>query len=531
MGVDLRKVVPACTMLGEWVLNGNLKVPLNLEDSCTRWGLEGKRSLVSELIASGVCPSEIPPHLLKDYCLVDVLRCEQLFLRQRERLRLRKQLHIWHVRNLTANVLADISFHGMKLDAERVNERYERALEERRLAEEELGALTQGVNLASPKQVGELLYGTLGFTVKETTATGKPKADDGTISKLVPTTKDQEVFIRCYKQFKNADSLLSKNLKFFKLVCDQNDGIFSASLNQGRTATHRLASSGNPILFDGESKAAGVQFQNLPREFKGLFKARREGWNIIESDAAQLEFRVAADLCGESLAAREISDGVDIHSNTVAAYDNKISRQEAKPLTFKPLFGGRGSNPADKKYCAFFRKKYKDIDREQNSWVRQVIANKGELTTKYGMKYFWRNASINSWGRCSDENSIFNYPIQGFATGEIVPIALICLWYRMDGMESYIVNTIHDSIISEVHPDEEERYKYHVLRAFTLDVYKYLETCYNYSFKVELGCGIKVATHWGDTKIEDMYSVRRDGTARHEEKFNKIKEEIDLNDE
>src|SRR6185295_8240876 len=130
-----------------------------------------------------------------------------------------------------------------------------------------------GINLASLVQVSEYLYDQLGFEEvnfrgkPNRTASGRRKADSETIHALKATTPEQRAFKELYSEYRNLDSLLSKNLNFFKDVCN-GTGRFYASLNQGRTGTHRLSSSGR--VSEGVSVSA-PQFQNLPRPFKPLF--------------------------------------------------------------------------------------------------------------------------------------------------------------------------------------------------------------------------------------------------------------------
>jgi len=108
-----------------------------------------------------------------------------------------------------------------------------------------------------------------------------------------------------------------------------------ARFNQTQTATHRLSSSGTDY---------SCQFQNFPRAYKPVFKARHEGWLVGEGDGAQLEFRVAAHLGRDEVALNDCRTGADIHRFTASVLNNckeeevtKEQRQAAKADTFKPL--------------------------------------------------------------------------------------------------------------------------------------------------------------------------------------------------
>jgi len=103
-------------------------------------------------------------------------------------------------------------------------------------------------------------------------------------------------------------------------------------------------------------------------------------------------------------------------------------------------------------------------------------------------------------GYVQNNESIHNYPVQSFATADIIPIAITYQWHRMKAlsMESFLTNTIHDSGITEVHPKEIELYKKIAVQASTTDVVTYLDRVYNIQFNVPLGTGIKVDTYWGE---------------------------------
>ncbi len=109
-------------------------------------------------------------------------------------------------------------------------------------------------------------------------------------------------------------------------------------------------------------------------------------------------------------------------------------------------------------------------------------------------------------GYVTNTSSICNYPVQSLATADIIPIALVYMWHRMKehNVTSFIVNTIHDSIIMEVHPDEQEIIHDLGVDSFTYSVYNYLSSVYGIEFNVPLGIGSKFSEFWSEgeeTKI------------------------------
>jgi len=503
-GLDISKVLCYDTMLGAYVQDGNRRKPRDLDSLAGRYSIRPKDSFVKILINASICPSEIPRGLLKKYCISDVLITEQVFLRQREELSQNNLLPVVYTRCLFTPVLADIEKNGLQLDEERVNVEYSKDAKRYKELEAELFELTGGINPNSPGQVAEFLYDRLGFSECKNrrgdpirTATGKRSASAETIANLTPRNKSQRRFLDLKKEQAKLNANLTKALAKFKDACDIDGGILYAKFNQAIARTHRLTSAG---------KKHNAQFQNLNRAYKPLFKAKNPGWYIGEIDGAQLEFRTAAYLGQDSRATEDIKRGYDVHSFTASVI--RCSRQEAKSRTFKPLYGGSSGTPLERAYYERFKEKYKDIANVQREWIDEVLHNK-KLITKSGLIFYWPDTRVTASGFVTNTTSICNYPVQSLATAEIIPIAVVYQWHRLKlaKARSYIVNTVHDSSIGEVHPDEIEMYKDIGFTAFTQDVYFYLNEVYHIDFNVPLGAEYVVAPHWND-KQEIIYEEK-----------------------
>jgi DNA polymerase I-like protein with 3'-5' exonuclease and polymerase domains len=536
-GYDLRTLLTFCTQTGEWVLLGNnpKRLAIGLDDVALRRLGEHKDQLGKSLIRDwGVCPSVTPRSWLLRYCMQDVDLTYRIFLQQHEEL---THHNLWHIalsRNLVIPVLADIELQGLQLDAAKVYAEYERQLEICETAALALDQITGGINLNSRPQVAALLYDKLGFQEARDVSGNRICTDSGArstseeaILRLQPETEEQTTFLLRYKEYVKASTLLSKTLTFLKKVCDYNGGVFYGTINQGRTGTHRLASGGMEMLFPGDRKTSKVQLQNIPRQYKKMFVAHDPDYEVREDDGAQLEFRVAAELGHDRQALLDIDNGEDIHASTrqvmrdanhpnFIGLNDKEARQEAKPFTFQPLYGGRGNHPAEHAYADFWAKKYPDIYREQERWCMQVVADK-YLITPYGMKFYWPNAKMFNSGRTNVRTEVFNYPVQGFATAEIIPIALVYYWHRAAGLRVQIFNTVHDSIISRVHKEDQAAVDAVAKQALTYDVYHFLREVYQYEFCAPLGVGSKVGSYWG-AGIEKVWDVWPDGRERYQEK-------------
>lgn len=551
MGVDLYSVLTYDTMLGEYVRGGNrwMYQHLTLDKLHKKYGGSGKMQVVDALIKGGVCPSLIDEDLLQARVCKDIADTIDIFYQQVQILDDRDQLPVVFTRNIVTPCLAWIEARGIALNKERVYEEYDRAHAEMQRLQRELDALTGGINWRSGPQKAQFLYGRkshpeeilrvnngLGFAEPDNKRNkpnsnwpnGVPKVDDKTLAKLKAKTARQKQFLSLLRQAGRINAQLTKTLEFFKGVVDEYNGIFKGSFNQYNTQTHRLSSTGRGLAMAqftdkmGKSKVKSAQFQNMPRQFKDLMQPKREGWKMGEVDGSQLEFRVAAFLGSDPVAIADIRGDVDIHRFT-ASILNQISedqvtkeqRQVGKGDTFKPLYGGTRGTEAQMRYYEAFKAKYCGLYEEQTRWTYEVLKTK-KLRTPWGLEYHWPNTRMDARsGYIDNTPSIFNYPVQGFATAEIIPVALVYLWQRLYAHEAQteIVNTVHDSAIAEIAPGEEDLWQRLSVQCFTLDVYTYLEKVYGIHFDVPLGAGITIGERWSSKDgIETEINVEPDGT-------------------
>jgi DNA polymerase I-like protein with 3'-5' exonuclease and polymerase domains len=382
----------------------------------------------------------------------------------------------------------------MCLDEEKVNETYNSIVAELNDSEEELDKFTGGLNPRSNKQMSEFIYDTLKFQEpKDTTGTvlrtpkGERTASSIAISLLKPKNKRQRKFIELKQKQAKLNAQVTKSLEKFYKCCEEGDGILYASINQTVTATGRYSSTG---------KEYKCQFQNVDREFKSLFRARNSGWMVGEADEAQLEFRVAVWYGQDDQGFQDIQSNVDVHS-----YTSRIigcSRQTAKAHTFKPLYGGTSGTASEKRYYKAFKEKYSKIDKEQSRWVDNALINK-QIELPTGMKFYFPSLRVTESGYIEGNTSVRNYPVQYLATAEIVPMALVYAWhsFKINNAKSFIVNTIHDSIICEVHPEELNFFRETMSKALRTFPVEYMEKIYGIDFNVPLEAEIKTGTHWG----------------------------------
>jgi DNA polymerase I-like protein with 3'-5' exonuclease and polymerase domains len=316
------------------------------------------------------------------------------------------------------------------------------------------------------------------------------KSDRLTLVKISKTAnEDLKLFVEKIVRYNALETYLSTFVDGIKKFTTDK-GFLYPRFMQTVTSTGRL-SSRNP------------NFQNQPRgstfPIRKVISSRFDGGSIMEIDYAQLEFRTAVFLAQDKQGMEDIRNGVDVHQYTADIIG--CSRQEAKPHTFKPLYGGMSGSEDEKRYYSAFLKKYPDIkawhEKLQNEAIRTKV-----VTLPTGRQYAFPKVERMSWGGSSFSTQIKNYPVQGFATADIVPLACINIQELLEEhkTKSLLINTVHDSIVADVFPGE-ERVVASCLNNGCLGVIQRMKDMYGIDFNVPLDVELKVGSNWLDTKI------------------------------
>ena len=257
------------------------------------------------------------------------------------------------------------------------------------------------------------------------------------------------------------------------------------------------------VTATGRLSSRDPNFQNQPRG--GTFPIRRvidsrfENGTVAEVDFSQLEFRIAVFLAQDKQGMEDIKNGIDVHKYTADVIG--VSRQDAKGHTFKPLYGGMSGTDNEKKYYNAFKEKYKEITEWHEKLQDEAITYK-VITLPTGREYAFPKAERTPWGGSSYATQIKNYPVQGFATADIVPLACINIQKLFDdkNLKSILINTVHDSVIADVHPDEKD-IVVELMRKGSLQVIDSLKEIYGINFNIPLNTEIKMGNNWLDLKL------------------------------
>ena len=284
----------------------------------------------------------------------------------------------------------------------------------------------------------------------ELASAGGFKTDKITLTEHLRTTTDPDVkkFLESLIRLSAIDTYRASFIEGIKKGI-KSDGLLHANFNQCITSTGRLSSS-NPNL------------QNMPKgrlfPVRKAFVSRFKGGTLVEIDYSQLEFRVAGILATDETVKREVESGFDVHAYTAKVLSDNgevTDRGAAKASTFRPLYGGTQGTPAQQIYFKEFFGKYQGIFKWHDKLQNEAIATK-LVTTATGRQFSFPDCERNRSGNANFKTQIVNYPVQSVATAEIVPLGVILLFNKLKekGLQSVVINTVHDSVLIDTHPDE-----------------------------------------------------------------------------
>ena len=320
------------------------------------------------------------------------------------------------------------------------------------------------------------------------------KTDKETLESMFTSLRGEaREFAEAYIRYSAVRTYLRSFVEGMENNMDAN-GFIHTEFMQCVTATGRL-SSRNP------------NFQNMPRGstfiIRKAVESRFKGGYILEGDYAQLEFRVAGFLADDPAIRDDVEAGTDVHSYTASVIG--CSRQDAKAHTFKPLYGGVSGTEDQKRYYNAFKEKYNNVTKWHERLQKDAVIKK-YIELPSGRQYAFPKARWTEWGTATDRTAICNYPVQGFATADLLPTALVRLsrMMRTRNMLSVICNTVHDSIVLDVHPDEKEAC-INLLAGCMLAIPTETLNRYGFEYNMPVGIELKMGKNWLD--LEEVLTV------------------------
>ena len=323
------------------------------------------------------------------------------------------------------------------------------------------------------------------------TAAAGFKTDHETLrDRMDELSGDAREFAESYSRYNALRTYLSTFVEGLKNNRDRDD-IVHPDFMQCVTATGRL-SSRNP------------NFQNMPRgstfAIRRAMVSRFDGGQILEADYGQLEFRVAGFLANDPQAYHDVENKTDVH--TVTAEIIGCSRQDAKAHTFKPLYGGTTGTADQQRYYRTFKEKYAGVTAWHDKLQKDAV-EKGFITLPSGRQYAFPGTTWTEWGTATNRTAICNYPVQGFATADLLPVALVKLRKSMRStrfLKSVICNTVHDSIVLDIFPGEEDTCINLVVEAM-MSLPEECRRRYGVEYDMPISVECKMGSNWLDTQV------------------------------
>ncbi|MGY3055641.1 DNA polymerase-1 [Pedobacter sp. UYEF25] len=371
------------------------------------------------------------------------------------------------IENPLVYVLADIEKQGVRIDVETLLN-YSAELEKEIIQFEQNVYDKAGVkfNLASPKQLGEVLFDKLMLDPKaKKTKTGQYQTGEDVLLALAHKSD----IVKDILDFRQLQKLKSTYVDALPLMVNPKTGRVHTSYNQAVAATGRL-SSNNPNL------------QNIPirtergREVRKAFIPRDENHIILSADYSQIELRIIAEISKEENMLEAFINGIDIHTATAAkVYGIAIEdvdsnqRRNAKAVNFGIIYGqsafglSQNLNIPRKEASEIIEQyfaQYPGIKRYMADTMNFAREN-GFVETIMGRRRYLRDiTSVNQTVRGYAERNAINAPIQGSAA-DMIKIAMINIHREMkaENLKSTMTMQVHDELVFDVLKTEKELMK------------------------------------------------------------------------
>ena len=363
-----------------------------------------------------------------------------------------------------AKVLSRMEQDGVKVDLGVIRhfaDGLRKELTEREVRIREMAG-EPGLNISSPKQVGDVLFEKLKLDpkAKKSGAKGQYSTDEATLAAIA----DRHPIVDEILEFRAVKKLLSTYIEPFPTFISEVDGRVHTTFNQALTATGRLSSS-HPNL------------QNIPirtergKEIRKAFVPGTPEGVIVSADYSQIELRIMAHLSGDEHLTQAFREGLDVHAATAAKIFglpvSEVTREQrgmAKTANFGIMYGISSFGLAQRlhlprgaakqlieDYFASFPAIRSFIDgsiefARKNAYVQTLFGRRRYLPDIHS-----RNANV----RALAERNAVNAPIQG-TSADIIKLAMVGVARRLKeaGLKSRMVLQIHDELVFDALPQE-----------------------------------------------------------------------------
>lgn len=379
------------------------------------------------------------------------------------------------VENPLVRVLVDMEYEGVKVDFGFLND-YSKVLEIDAKKSEERVFEQAGVrfNLASPKQLGEVLFDILKLDAKaKKTKTGQYATGEDVLQKMAAKHKIVDDILN----FRELTKLKSTYVDALPALINPKTGRIHTSYAQAVAVTGRLSST-NPNL------------QNIPirsdrgKEIRKAFVPRDENHVLISADYSQIELRIVAAISGDPNMCEAFKLGKDIHTATAAKVygieENEVTKEmryKAKSVNFGIIYGQGAFGLAEnlgisrteaKEIIDNYKREFPNIQTYMDEQINKAKEN-GFVETLVGRKRWLRDInSSNFTVRGFAERNAINSPIQGSAA-DMIKLAMIKIHAEMKKKpwKSKMILQVHDELIFDAAIEEVDLLKEIIIGSMT----------------------------------------------------------------
>ncbi len=443
------------TMLAAHLLGEKAPGLKNL--ASTRLGVE--MTPITEFIGDGksqICISRCGLRQTADYACADADMTFRLAEQLEPQLKEQNQWKLFaEVEMPLVPVIMDMERAGIALDTERLGKMSVDLGGQLKAIENDIYAMAgHEFNIASPKQLGDVLFGELKLPVGRKTKTGYC-----TDAAVLDELKDEHAIVRKILEYRTLAKLKSTYVDVLPGMVSTCDGRLHTSFNQARTATGRLSSS-DPNL------------QNIPvrgdlgREIRKAFVAP-PGHLLLAADYSQIDLRALAHLSGDADLITAFKADEDIHTATaMRLYDvpreavTKEMRRFAKTVNFGVIYGMSDygleqatemSRQESQKFIATYFERYPGVAAYLAA-TKEQARSRGYVETILGRRrYIPDITASNRQVREAAERMAINMPVQG-TSADIIKVAMldVCREMKERKLQSRLLLQVHDELIFEV---------------------------------------------------------------------------------
>jgi DNA polymerase I len=539
------------TQIAEYILTGQRSKFSSLDELAIKYGLPLKDDKIKEYFKAGMGSEKIPMDELLPYLKHDVEVTYMIAHKQFALAVEQNQLTLIETQMEAAQATAEMMYNGLHIDKATLDAYTVEVVNDYVAAKLALEDFNVVEDINSPKQwstfffggkkkvkvkeeVGIYKNGNTKYKLVERTVpieayidytpdpekvsakTGQVSVDDAVLSDMLLHTRDTKCIgiIKALLKYRELSKQLSTYVQgLSKHVI--NDFIYG-KLNHTATVTGRLSST-NPNL------------QNISNNpIKKIFTSRFNDGLIVEVDFNQLEVVALAHVTKDKQLIADISSGVDIHSALYEGlFGRKPTKEERKPFkarTFQLIYGAGAKAIAKQAGCSLdeakrfievFYGRYPSVGKWHTGFAEWVEKHSSYGIDEHGLREKFKSyVHVTETGRryCFNEyyndskwsdrmysfspTEMKNYPVQGLATGDIVPMMLGVIFKKLRGRDDVLmVNTIHDSLMFDV--------KQEAVADFILDIqeilkdtHKYFEETFKKPLALKLNAGASYGKNW-----------------------------------